>query len=75
MSTKGQIVIPEKFRRDLEVGSTFVVTKIDEMIVLKPISGLDQKEVEELKELNSIWNNIDKADKYSEKEFFNAMKQ
>jgi len=77
LSTKGQIVIPEKLRRTYAAGSAFVVSKINEMIVLKPVKGLTDKEKMELKELKSIWNEIDsgKADKYSEKEFFSAMKQ
>ena len=77
LSTKGQIVIPEKLRKDYEVGAPFVVSKVNEMIVLKPIQGLTDAERAELKELKSIWNEIDsgKADSYSEKEFFKAMKQ
>ena len=77
LSTKGQIVIPEKLRRNYKTGSAFVVSKINEMIVLKPVSGLTEEEKEELKELKAIWKDIDSgnADKYSEKEFFDAMKQ
>jgi len=47
------------------------------MIVLKPIEGLSKEEEKEIKELKSIWNEIDsgKADVYSEKEFFKAMKE
>ena len=77
LSTKGQIVIPETYRKNFEVGSSFVVSKINEMIVLKPIKGLTKKEEKELKELNVIWNEIDsgKADKYSEEEFFKSMKK
>ncbi len=77
LSTKGQIVIPERLRRDYKTGSSFVVSKINEMLVLKPIHGLTEAEKKELKELETIWKEIDsgKADKYSEKEFFQAMKQ
>ncbi len=77
LSTKGQVVIPEKFRRGFEIGSSFLVTRLDEMIVLKPIQGLTETEKLELKELKAIWKEIDsgKADSYSEKEFFFAMKQ
>lgn len=77
LSTKGQIVIPERLRRDYEVGASFVVSKVDEMIVLKPIQGLTDAEKSELQELKNIWSEIDsgKADSYSEKEFFKAMKQ
>ncbi len=77
LSTKGQIVIPEKLRRSYKAGSSFVVSKIDEMIVLKPIKGLTDKEKQELKELKALWDEIDsgKAPSYSEKEFFKAMKK
>ena len=77
LSTKGQVVIPEKLRRGFEAGSAFVVSKVDEMIVLKPINGLTDAERKELKELKAIWNEIDsgKANAYSEKEFFEKLKQ
>lgn len=77
LSTKGQVVIPESLRRGFEIGSSFVVSKVNELIVLKPIKGLTEEEKNELKELNLIWTEIDKGkvDKYSEKEFFKAMKQ
>jgi bifunctional DNA-binding transcriptional regulator/antitoxin component of YhaV-PrlF toxin-antitoxin module len=77
LSTKGQIVIPDNLRKGYEVGSSFIVSKINEMIVLKPILGLTKEEKKEIKELKLIWNEIDngRADKYSEEEFFKAMKK
>ncbi|MFH1917318.1 MAG: hypothetical protein ABIJ21_08715 [Nanoarchaeota archaeon] len=77
LSTKGQIVIPERLRREYAVGSSFIVSKVRELIVLKPIAPLSEKEKAELKELKGIWDEIDsgKADQYSEKEFFKAIKQ
>ncbi len=77
LSTKGQIVIPEKLRRGYETGKSFVVSKVGDLLVLKPINGLTEAEKREIKELKKIWNEIDagKADVYSEKEFFKAMKQ
>ncbi len=77
LSTKGQIVLPEKLRRGYSVGSAFVVSKVKGMIVLKPIRGLSEREQKELRELKRIWDEIDKgkADKYSENEFFNAMEK
>ncbi|MFT4308893.1 MAG: AbrB/MazE/SpoVT family DNA-binding domain-containing protein [Candidatus Woesearchaeota archaeon] len=75
LSTKGQVVIPEKLRKDYNVGESFTVYKVKEMIVLKPIKDLTKEEEKELKELEKIWAEIDqgKAKKYSEKEFFKAM--
>jgi bifunctional DNA-binding transcriptional regulator/antitoxin component of YhaV-PrlF toxin-antitoxin module len=75
LSSKGQVVIPEKMRKDYKVGESFSVYKVNEIIVLKPIKGLTPEEEKELKELGKIWAEIDKgkARKYSEKEFFDAM--
>jgi len=77
LSTKGQIIIPEKLRAGYEIGSSFLVSKIDELIVLKPIKNLSLEETKEIKDLNKIWKEIDsgKVETYSEKEFFKAMKQ
>ena len=60
LSTKGQIVIPENFRKNFEVGSSFVVSKINEMIVLKPIKGLTKKEEksEKLEQPNKVEKNV-----------------
>lgn len=77
LSTKGQIVIPKKLRKGFRTGKAFVVSKFGEMIVLKPVHDLTDAEKAELKELGRIWDEIDKgkADTYSEKEFFSAMKR
>jgi bifunctional DNA-binding transcriptional regulator/antitoxin component of YhaV-PrlF toxin-antitoxin module len=77
LSTKGQIVIPEKLRSEFAVGDSFVVSKVGEMIVLKPIVGLSKEEQKELQEVEKIWREIDadKATSYSQEEFFDAMKQ
>ncbi len=76
LSTKGQIVIPEKIRKNYSSGNVFVVTKVGELIVLKPIKGLTEKEKKELKELNKIWSEIEKnTEVYSEEEFFKELKK
>jgi len=74
LSTKGQIVIPEKIRKSYKVGSAFVVDKVKEMIVLKPVKDLTQKEK---KNISNAWKEIDygKASKYSQQEFFKEMKK
>ena len=33
LSTKGQIVIPEKMRKEIKVGTPFTVTKKDNLII------------------------------------------
>lgn len=77
LSTKGQIIIPEQIRRGYETGSSFLITKVNDLIVLKPIKDLSLEEKKEMKELNKIWKEIDsgKSKKYSEKEFFESMKK
>ncbi len=59
LSTKGQIVIPESLRKDLEVGTSFTVMKKNDLIVLKIVSGLSSAEERELIELKNIWKEID----------------
>ena len=59
LSTKGQVVIPESFRKGLDVGTAFTVIKKNDMIVLKVVSGLNNQEQKELKELENIWKQID----------------
>lgn len=61
LSTKGQVVIPEQLRQDFEAGTAFVVTRTGKMIILKEVEGLTKKEIKEMKELDKIWNDIDKG--------------
>jgi len=77
LSTKGQIVIPEEFRKNLEVGTPFIISKQNDLIILKKVDGLTEKEKEEMKELNKIWRDIDngKCESYSEEEFSEEMKK
>ena len=46
LSTKGQIVIPEIFRKGFDVGTPFVVSKRENMIVLKVVEGLSSEVIE-----------------------------
>jgi bifunctional DNA-binding transcriptional regulator/antitoxin component of YhaV-PrlF toxin-antitoxin module len=77
LSTRGQIVIPERLRSEYAVGCSFVVTKVNDLLVLKPVVGLTIAEQKELKELNKLWAEIDtgKSTKLSESEFFKALRQ
>jgi AbrB family looped-hinge helix DNA binding protein len=61
LSTKGQIVIPEELRQGMETGTAFMVTRQNNLIVLKKIAGLTKKEMEEMKELDKIWQEIDEG--------------
>ena len=77
LSTKGQIVIPEKIRKGLKSGTAFVVSKQNDLIVLKEISDLTKREIEEIKELDKIWRDIDagKGKTTNIEEFLNDMKK
>jgi len=77
MSTKGQIVIPEKLRKEIEVGTAFNVIKKNDLIILKKIEGLSKEEVKEMEELDKIWKDVDsgKCESYTPEEFFKEMKQ
>ncbi len=77
LSTKGQIVIPESMRKDLEVGSAFRVIKKGNLIVLKGIEGFSKEEMEEMKELDKIWKDIDggKCESHSVDDFFKKLKE
>ena len=59
LSTKGQVVIPESLRRNLEPGTPFVVTRKGDLIVLKKVEGLSEEEKKEMVELDKIWKDID----------------
>jgi AbrB family looped-hinge helix DNA binding protein len=76
ISTKGQVVIPESVRAGIDVGTAFVVTKTNNMIILKEVEGLNEEEKMELKELDKIWKEIDegKGKTSSVDEFFKEMK-
>ena len=75
LSTKGQIVIPETIRRDIEVGTPFSVIKQNDLIILKKVNGITNKELEEIKEIDKIWKEIDenKGITLSTEDFLNEM--
>ena len=72
LSTKGQIVIPEEIRKDIKSGTAFIVSRQNDLIILKKVEGLTKQEMKEMKELDKIWKDIDsgKCESYTEKEFF-----
>ena len=75
LSTRGQVVIPEELRIDIEVGTPFSVTKKDNLIILKKMEGFTKKEMNEGKELDKIWKEIDsgKGITSSREEFLKEM--
>ena len=77
MSTKGQIVIPETIRKGFEEGTPFVVSRIQDLVILKKVEGLSDVELKEMKELNKLWEEVDsgKCKSYEVEEFFEEMKK
>ena len=57
-------------------GTVFVVSRQDDLIVLKKVDELTTEEKEELRELDRIWKDIDagRCSTYTEKEFFAQFK-
>ena len=68
VSTKGQIVIPQEIRKELgiESGTSMVVTKMKDYVLLKKIKIPDlKKEFEELTKFGEAWskkNNLKNED-------------
>lgn len=62
ISSKGQIVIPSKVRKKLDIrdGNVFVITEKKGLIVLKKMNQhLDQDDIETLKSINDAWKEIE----------------
>lgn len=76
LSTKGQIVLPEKIRKNIESGTAFIVSKQNDLIILKKVEGLSNQEIKEMKELDKIWKDIDdgKGTTMDVNEFLKEMK-
>ena len=75
LSTKGQVVIPEVIRKDLQPGTAFTVFRKGVFIVLKEAKGLTKAEQREMEELDEIWKGIDagKGITVNEEEFRKEM--
>jgi AbrB family looped-hinge helix DNA binding protein len=58
LSSKGQIVIPEKIRRDFKEGTPFLVKEFDNMILLKRIEGISKEDLETLKGIKKAWDDL-----------------
>lgn len=66
LSSKGQIVIPQKFRRKLglKIGCPLAIDVTDtDMIVLKAIkSPIEEEDLKVLKEINEAWERIERGE-------------
>ncbi|MBT3760974.1 MAG: AbrB/MazE/SpoVT family DNA-binding domain-containing protein [Candidatus Nitrosopelagicus sp.] len=75
ISSKGQIVIPKKVRKKLDIkdGNIFTITEKKGLIVLKKQSlELTQDDIVTLESINDAWNEIqnNKGGKSNTKKFF-----
>lgn len=64
MSSKGQVVIPSSFRKNIKEGDTLIVFKNNEQIILKPASSMDKHIAEDLefaKRTEEAWKEIEEG--------------
>ncbi len=79
-SSKGQIVIPSKIRKKLNIGSgsLLAITAQDDLIILKKVSSnISSKDMMTLKLIEEAWEDIDKG-KYkvrSKDDFFKEFRE
>ena len=79
MSSKGQIVIPQEMRENLEEGDKIVIIKNDGQLILKKMEDFDKNLKEDLefaKRTEEAWREIDagRGIKTSVKDFLKEMK-
>ena len=79
MSSKGQVVIPSSFRKNIKEGDTLIVFKNNDQIILKPASAMDKQLAEDIKfakRTEEAWKEIEegKGVKMSVDDFLREMK-
>jgi len=79
MSSKGQVVIPAEFRKDIKEGETLILIKGENQIILKKASALDKQFAEDLefaKRTEEAWKEIEsgKGKSYSLEGFLDRLK-
>ena len=65
MSSKGQIVIPQEMRKDIEEGDKLVIIKNDGQLILKKMEDFDKNLKEDLefaKRTEEAWKRYDKGE-------------
>jgi len=79
ISSKGQVVIPADFRKDIKEGDTLIIIKGENQIILKKASSLDKQLAEDLefaKRTEEAWKEIKsgKGKSYSAEGFLDKLK-
>ena len=80
MSSKGQVVIPQAMRKDLEEGEKLVVIRNDKQIILKKMDDFDENLEEDLefaRRTEEAWQQYDRGEFTSmdAKEFLKELKK
>ncbi len=80
MSSKGQVVIPQNMRKDIEEGDKLVIIQNDKQIILKKMEDFDENLKEDLefaRRTEEAWKEIDRGNftSYSKEEFLKELKK
>ena len=80
MSSKGQIVIPSKLRKDIKEGEQLIIIKNDHQLILKKASEMDKSLKEDLefaKRTEAAWESYEHGEfkKSTAKDFLKDLKQ
>jgi len=64
MSSKGQVVLPSNFRKNIKEGNTLLVLKNNDQIILNPANALDKQFAEDIefaKRTEEAWKEIEES--------------
>lgn len=79
MSSKGQVVIPQELRRDINEGDKLVVIRSDNHLIIKKADSFDKQLEEDIlvsKRVELAWKEVDsgKYKKMSSNDFLNEIR-
>jgi len=79
VSSKGQVVIPQRVREKLRIreGETLAVSAEDDLVVLKKVSNPLEEDLETIEEIKEAWKEIEagKYKKLSSEEFLKEIEK
>ena len=79
VSSKGQVVIPQRVREKLRIkeGETLAVSAEHDLVVLKKVSNPLEEDLETIKEIKEAWKEIEagKYKKLTSEEFLKEIKK
>ncbi|OGJ21447.1 AbrB family transcriptional regulator [Candidatus Pacearchaeota archaeon RBG_13_36_9] len=80
MSSKGQVVIPQDMREDIEEGEKLVVIKNDKQIIIEKMENFDKNLEEDLefaRRTEEAWKQVDegKFTSYTHEEFLKELEK